>query len=72
MTLVDEALSKICEIGTVGAMKWLYKQSLEQCAKLCLETDTHPDHGEVSGDFLAGHIWGCEDCAAAILARGEK
>ena len=43
----------------------------EACAKLCLETDVHPDHGDVAGDFLAGHIWGCEDCAAAIRARGN-
>ena len=44
----------------------------EACAKVCLETDVHPDHGEVAGDFLAGHIWGCEDCAAAIRARCDN
>ena len=44
----------------------------EACAKVCLETDVHPDHGDVAGDFLAGHIWGCEDCAAAIRERSAS
>ena len=48
------------------------KAEREACAKVCLEADVHPDHGEVAGDFLAGHIWGCEDCAAAIRARGSN
>ena len=68
-------ISKASEQGYQSALIELVSAVLaerEECAKLCLETDVHPDHGDVAGDFLAGHIWGCEDCAAAIRARSNN
>ncbi len=41
------------------------------CAKVCEGVVPHEDHGVLSGDVLHGHTLGCDDCAAAIRARGQ-
>ena len=80
--LVDKALSKICEIGTIDAMKWLHQATLDEAAKVCddIEEDRWnqykgrpPYTGAESGKadpHEQGVSMGAGKCAAAI--RGLK
>ena len=58
------------------ALEAQHKQAIlaerEACAKVCENANPHKDYGVLVGAKLSGYIFGCDDCAAAIRARGEQ
>ena len=58
------------------ALEAQHKQAIlaerEACAKVCENENPHKDYGVLIGAELSGYIFGCDDCAAAIRARGEN
>ena len=58
------------------ALEAQHKQAIlavrEACSKVCEIANPHKDYGVLVGAKLSGYIFGCDDCAAAIRARGEQ